>query len=150
MSATRVDAAVLLAIACLLGGCASTAGGAADPALVGRYEWWGIDSGAYLELAADGSWTEGDVGMGAMPLRWCGRWAIAGDRLRLELDHTTGWGPDPSVRQGVPASVASTYPRFLRVGGSGPDTVLEPVDSPRVPWRRVPARRQPPRAVLSP
>jgi hypothetical protein len=113
--------------AALVAACAAAAGELGelvDPRLVGRYEWWAIDSGRFLELAGDGTWREGDVGMGALPFTECGRWRVVDGRIELQLTHTGGT-TDPGLR--LPPAVE-----------------LRP-DGRYVPWQRVAAVPQAPR-----
>ncbi|MBX3464753.1 MAG: hypothetical protein KF830_16405 [Planctomycetes bacterium] len=134
----------LLLAAVLAAACTTVGRDAVEARLVGRYEWWFIDSGRYLELAADGTWREGDVGMGAIFLTWCGRWRVAEGRVELQFTHVGG-RDEPELRLPLAAALAEDYPQRLTVVGDGQAMGLRPDGHEGVPWQRVAAVHSMPR-----
>lgn len=127
----------------LLAACATSPGGAIDPELVGRYEKWGIDTGSFLELAADGTWIEGDLGFMASFSRWCGRWHVVDRQLVLELVYIGG-RDEPTLRMPPGEAAARCYPKRFAVIGEGAATELKQLGERFPPWTRVvrpPSRR---------
>lgn len=130
--------AFVFASAFALAACATPRGEAIDPALVGRYEQWGIDTGAFLELAADGTWQSGEA-TNRWGIGFWGRWRVVGERLELLLT-SAGFRHDPSRRSTVTEAEGREYgyPERFALAGVGAATEVRSLTGPRVTWERIP------------
>lgn len=93
--------------ALVLGGCTAIGHGV-DPALVGEYQYWFIDVGEAIDLAADGTFIRRGIGITPCSPTVHGRWTSSEGRVVLHATDADLFGSIPFLER-----LAHDYPLTL-------------------------------------
>ena len=90
--------------ALVLCGCTGV-GGVVDPKVMGEYQWWFIDVGESIDLAADGTFVRRGIGISPISPTVRGDWAVSEGRVVLHATKGQWFGRIPLDEQ-----LAREYP----------------------------------------